>query len=466
MWTPSRFVPHILVCAAFLLTCPCAPAQGQADAPRPPNIVFILADDLGWTDVGYHGSEIKTPHIDRLSGEGVRLEQFYVMPVCSPTRASLMTGRYPIRYGLQTGVVRPWASYGLPLDERTLPSALKDAGYTTAIAGKWHLGQAGPELLPTRRGFDHQYGHYTGAIDYFKHDRMGGHDWHRNDKALYEEGYSTQLIGKEAVRLITEHDGKKPFFLYVTFNAPHSPLQAPEDYLKRYAHFANKQRQAYAAMVTCMDEQIGAIADALDKKGMTKNTLIVFSSDNGGPINFGATNGKLRAGKGTLYEGGIRAVAWARWPGILKPGTCETAFHMVDWYPTLIGLAGGDAKQKLPLDGMDVWPTLTEGKPRASDLILHNVEQNRGAIRQGNWKLVVQGPLPQREGKELTRVELFDLSKDAGEATNLAAQHADKVKELLAKLNAFAKAAALAKGGAEDKPPNWKAPKVYGEKDK
>src|SRR5688572_3098981 len=179
-----------------------------------PNIVMIIADDLGGNDVGFNGGkEIKTPNLDALAAAGARLDAFYVQPVCSPTRAALMTGRYPMRYGLQTGVVRPHAQYGLPLEERMLPAALKEAGYVTAIVGKWHLGHVTPAYLPTRRGFDTQYGHYNGALDYFTHIRDGGLDWHRNDKALREEGYSTTLLAAEAAKIVREHDGKKPLFL-------------------------------------------------------------------------------------------------------------------------------------------------------------------------------------------------------------------------------------------------------------
>jgi arylsulfatase A-like enzyme len=307
-----------------ILLCITYPAHAWAAQAAPkPHIVFFLADDLGWKDVGYHGSEIKTPNLDRLSAAGVRLEQFYVQPVCSPTRAALLTGRYPMRYGLQVGVVRPWAQYGLPLAERTLAEALRSAGYRTAIAGKWHLGHFQPAYLPTRRGFDHQYGHYNGALDYWTHVRDGGLDWHRDDKALREEGYTTQLLAKEAVRLITAHDEAKPLFLYLPFNAPHAPLQAPEEYLDRCKEIKNKQRRTYAAMVSCLDDAIGTVTAALQKKGMAKNTLLIFSSDNGGPIKQGATNGPLRAGKGTLYEGGVRVAAWAAWPGKLKAGVVK-----------------------------------------------------------------------------------------------------------------------------------------------
>lgn len=220
--------PAMLVAVVGLMLGPLIAEPATADAPasaKRPNIVIILADDQGWADVGFHGSEIKTPELDRLAASGARLEQFYVQPVCSPTRAALMTGRYPMRYGLQVGVVRPWAQYGLPLEERTLAQALAEAGYETAICGKWHLGHFRRDYLPTRRGFDHQYGHYNGALDYFTHQRDGGHDWHRDDQACYDQGYSTFLLADEAVRLIRRHDTAKPLFLYVPFNAVHSPHQ-------------------------------------------------------------------------------------------------------------------------------------------------------------------------------------------------------------------------------------------------
>jgi arylsulfatase A-like enzyme len=437
--------------------------EGAAPAGRP-HIVLILADDLGWKDVGYHGSEIRTPHIDRMAAAGARLEQFYVQPVCSPTRASLMTGRYPMRMGLQTGVIRPWARYGLPLEERMLPQALREAGYRTAITGKWHLGQD-PAFLPTRRGFDHQYGHYTGAIDYFTHVRMGGFDWHRNDRVLREEGYSTELIGREAARLIEEHPSSQPLFLYVTFNAPHTPLQAPEEYLAQYGHIADSRRRTYAAMVTCMDTAVGRILAALEKRGMTGSTLVVFSSDNGGPIAQAANNGPLRGAKGTLYEGGVRVPAWAVWPGRLKSGVVNEPLHMADWYPTLLKLAGASLKQRLPLDGHDAWPTIAEGKASPREEILHNVEPHRGALRCGPWKLVVQGKLPLEKAAD-ARIELFNLSEDPEETHDRASSQPETVRELLERLNTYARAAAAPKGGDNDPlPPDWKAPAVFGEQE-
>ena len=465
------------VAAAVLI----ASGAGASFAAEKPNVIFFLLDDLGNSDVGFHGDEIKTPNIDRLAAAGAKLEAFYVQPVCSPTRAALMTGRYPMRHGLQVGVVRPWASYGLPLDERTLPQALQSAGYVTAICGKWHLGHFEPEYLPTRRGFTHQYGHYNGALDYFTHERDGGFDWHRDDKVNRDEGYSTVLIGNESVRLITQHDEKKPLFLYVPFNAPHTPLQALPEHLKLYEHIANKQRRTYCAMVHSVDEQIGRIAAAIEQRGLTGNTLFIFSSDNGGPIAQGATNGKLRAGKGTLYEGGTRVAAFATWPGKIKPGTViHEPLHIVDWYPTLLKLAGAKMEQKLAPDGRDIWPVLTAGAKSPHDAILLNTTPSHGAIRMGNWKLVLNGgatahlgadgePTPKGEGKKKKQaptngVELFNLAEDISEKTNLAEKHPGKVKELRARIDDFAKQAVPPKSAA--KATSFKSPKVWGEKDR
>ena len=206
-----------------------------ADAPAKPNIVFILADDLGYADVGWHGGEIKTPNLDKLANGGAKLEQFYVQPVCSPTRAALMTGRYPMRHGLQVGVVRPWAQYGLPLDERTLPQALKEAGYETAITGKWHLGHFEPEYLPTRRGFDHQYGHYNGALDYFTHIRDERLRLAPGRQGKSRRGLHDAPAGERGSTIDSRARQEKPLFLYVPFNAVHAPHQVPDKYKKPYA---------------------------------------------------------------------------------------------------------------------------------------------------------------------------------------------------------------------------------------
>ncbi len=435
-------------------------AKAAPDSASPPNIVLFLADDLGWKDVGYHGSEIKTPHIDRLAKTGVQLNQFYVQPVCSPTRSSLMTGRYPIRQGLQVAVIWPWATWGLPLDERTLPAALKEAGYHTAITGKWHLGAHAREFLPRQRGFDVQYGHYLGAIDYFTHSRMDGLDWHRNGQALREEGYTTNLIGKEAEAIVRGHDKKKPLFLYVPFNAPHTPLQSPDEYLARYVGIKNKKRRTYAAMVACLDDAIGRVVAALDECGMRKNTLILFSSDNGGPTRHGANNDPLRGAKGSLYEGGVRVPALVNWPGRLPEGrVLNETMHIVDWYPTLLRVAGASLAGSKKQDGLDMWPTLAEGRPSPRQEILHNLTPSNGALRQGPWKLVVH----KRQMPNRRKVELFNLKDDPNETTNLADKQPARVKTLTARLEQYAQEAQKAKGIGFKIPAGFKAPKVWGD---
>jgi len=422
-----------------------------------PNIIFIMADDLGNADLGYRGSDIKTPNIDKLAEGGVRLESFYGEPVCTPSRAALMTGRYPMRYGLQTLVIFPSHTYGLPTDERTLPQALKESGYFTAMVGKWHLGHADKKYWPQNRGFDYFYGNVMGEVNYFTRERGGVIDWQRNGKFLKEEGYYTTLIGNEAVKLIEEQDGKKPFFLYFASLAPHAPYQAPQEYLDRFKSIDDKQRRAYAAMITCLDDQVGRIVAALEKKHLRENTIIIFASDNGGAtsgmfasgskskeeresevggIEQGAkapaSNGALRGGKGGLHEGGVRVPAFVNWPAKLQPRIVNEPLHMVDIMPTLLALAGGKGSPDHPFDGKDAWPTLAEGKPSPNEDILINVEAFRGAIRLGNWKLVKVALLP---GK----TELFDLSADPGEKNNVAEQHPDIVRDLESRLLAYAK---------------------------
>ena len=467
-----------------------APGTCQDSRPlKPPHVVFFLADDLGWKDVGFHGSEIKTPNIDKLAKAGTRLEQFYVQQVCSPTRAAFLTGRYPIRTGLQTGVIRPWDQRGLSLDEKLLPQILKEVGYVTAICGKWHLGLNSPGHLPTARGFDHQYGHYCGAIDYFKHDRAGAKDWNRDDKPLDEKGYSTELIGKESVRLIQSHDVTKPLFLFVSFNAPHTPLQAPERYVDMYKNIPNQRRQKYAAMVTCLDEAIGNVLEALDERGMREDTLIVFTSDNGGPSaragagggrggpggRGAANNAPLRGRKGNLYEGGVRVPTIFCWPGKLGAGVVvNEPLHIVDMLPTLANLAGGSTDGTKPLDGKDAWATIAQGKPSPHQEILLNANNQGGAIRAGDWKLVVrQGRRGQgrRRGRRRapgpagTTVELFNLAKDPNEQHDLAKEHPDRVKELRARLDHYQTAAVKVPRRGRARPAGFQTPKRWGHPD-
>lgn len=294
---------------ALLLTAAVAHAADK------PNIVVILADYLGNADLGYRGSTIRTPNLDALAQGGVRLESYYGQQLCTPARAGLMTGRYPMRYGLQSFVILPGHTYGLPTDETTLPQALKQAGYTTAMVGKWHLGHADRKYWPQNRGFDHFYGNLVGEVDYFTRERGGIVDWQRNGKFLKEEGYHTELIGDEAVRLIERQDPKKPFFLYVASLAVHTPLQARKADVDAYLGvFDNEEKRAYAAMLTGLDTQVGRIVKALETKGMRENTIIFFTADNGGIKTMKArspggrpakeppaSNGEFRDGKASLY---------------------------------------------------------------------------------------------------------------------------------------------------------------------
>ncbi|MFG1362710.1 arylsulfatase B [Xanthobacter versatilis] len=413
-----------------------------ADAPRP-HIVYILADDLGFADVGFHGSDIKTPNLDRLAAQGARLGQFYTQPFCTPTRAAFLTGRYPLHYGLQVGAIPSGAKYGLATDEFLLPQALKDVGYRTALVGKWHLGHADQKFWPRQRGFDSFYGALVGEIDHFKHEAHGVTDWYHDNTQVKEEGYDTELFGKEAVRLIAAHDPKTPLFLYLAFTAPHTPFQAPQSYLDQYAHIADPQRRAYAAMITAMDDQIGHVVAALTSRGMRENTLIVFHSDNGGTRSkmfagegavagdLPASNAPYRDGKGSLYEGGTRVVALANWPGRIAPGAAEGVMHVVDMLPTLAKLAGASLAKSKPLDGVDVWPALAAGQAGRAGIV-YNVEPTQGAVRNGRWKLVWRVVLP-------PTAELFDVEADPSETTDVSAQHPEKVAELQGKVVALAR---------------------------
>jgi len=424
---------------------------------KQPDIVFLLIDDLGYADCGFNGgTQIKTPNIDRLAKSGTIIDSHYVQPVCSPTRSTLLTGRYPTHTGVYT-IVSPGAPWGLPLAERTLADALRSAGYRTALTGKWHLGEFEKAYQPNARGFDHQYGHFFGMLDYFTHERQNKLDWYRDGVPLKEEGYTTHLITAEACKVIAETGNDKPLFLYVPFNGVHSPFQVPESYLKPYAALKGN-RQKLAGMLAAVDEAIGKIEDALRKSGRLENTLIVFSSDNGGPPP--GDNTPLRDFKGSIYEGGTRAAAFATWPGRIPADKHVTQpMHMVDWYPTLIKLAGGTLDQKLPVDGLDVWPMLTKGAPTPHDAILSVSTQGptRAAVRMGDWKLMVSGNADADSGEDdgatkakkkgkaaagkYEPVALYNLADDPSESKNLAAAQPDRVKAMRARLAELLKGA-------------------------
>ena len=427
-------------------TTPAAPNTGAPvlDPPKTrPHILYVTADDLGWQDVGYHGSTIRTPTIDRLAREGVRLEHFYVQPFSTQTRAAALTGRYPMRYGLQTMQIQWFSEFALPEDELLLPKALQEAGYRTVLLGKWHLGHARKEDRPEARGYDYFYGHLGGEIDQLKKtDRGGRPDWWRNDKRVKEDGYVTTLLGREAAALIARHDPATPLFLHLSIAAPEAPLVASKPYIDYYTG-GEPALRTYRAMVSAMDAALDQTVKALDKRGMLKDTLVIFHAATGGavkrkfPIGDGdtsvnvANNGPYKGGRGGLSEGGLRAAAFVWWPGQVAPGIVTELLHVVDLYPTLLKLAAAKPEQTKPLDGMDVWDTIASGKPSPRQEALLNVEDFRGAIRMGDWKLIVQATLP-------AKLELYNLRADPSEEDNLAERDPERVRAMQKRLTDYA----------------------------
>ncbi len=429
----KRSYYRILAFLAIIAATGVSNSSGQ-EKLKHPNLVIFVADDLGWNDVGYHDSVIKTPNIDSLTRQGVELNRFYVYPFCSPTRTALLTGRSPL--GL--GITRPIGGDAvLPLDEHLLPQTLKSSGYQTLMSGKWHLGSRDETALPHKRGFDSFYGHAGGFIDYYTHQRGGGlrrrpggsqqgetppPDWQRDGKTLVEEGYSTQLIGKEAVRLLRQRDKKKPTFLYVTFNAPHTPLQAPQEFIDRYKNVENEDRRVFAAMVDAMDEEIGKILKVIDEEKMRDNTIVLFMSDNGGSSRGGASNAPLNSGKGSVYEGGIRVPAVIRWPGVLPAGKkLDQLTTAHDLFPTLATALGVKPLNKKPFYGQDLWKSFRTGKVVPHKDVL--IASQAIALFHREWKMIQGQGVNGRPGyRELFLIdadpeERFDLSKVYPELT-------------------------------------------------
>ncbi len=427
-----------LIAGVCMLTCPLAAAtNGTAPDPRP-NILLIVADDMGWADVGYHGSSIRTPHIDRLARQGVVLDQHYVAPMCTPTRTALLTGRYWSRFGNTA----PSNERVLPWETWTLARALKQAAYTTCITGKWHLGSL-PEWGPRQFGFDRSHGSLAGGVHPYNHRYKGktyAQTWHRNDTLIEEEGHVTDLIGAEAVKFI-EAKHTDPFFIYVPFTAVHDPFDEPQAWLDSASHIEPDRRQ-YAACVQHMDAAIGRMIEALDRTGQRENTLVIFFSDNGGTQGDGSTlypggkanapikglNHPLRGWKTEVYEGGIRVPALVHWPGRLKPGQVSTPVHVIDWMPTICSALNIPEAESAKWDGLNIWPLLKgEANPALAqrELYCQGVRRESAALRQGPWKLVVH------RRKAEARAELYDLSADPGEKTDLSAEHPRRVAAML-----------------------------------
>lgn len=436
------------LCVTLLVLWGCQPSRSPestpdnniSEPPGRPNIVMLIADDMGWGDVGYLGSEIRTPELDRLAAEGMRLNRFYTQPVCSPARATLMTGRVPIRTGVY-GPTAAWNNRGMDLNEKFMPEYFREAGYRTLAVGKWHLGPNDRAYHPMNHGFDHFYGFLHGFINYDLHSTYGRIDWQRNGTTVREDGYSTRLIGVEAVRLIRERDPERPMFLYVAFNAPHVPLQAPEETIAEYSWIEDPVRRTYAAMVTELDRSIAAITTALEEEGLLDNTLLLFFSDNGGALRHGASNGRLRGEKGHTFEGGIRVPALAYWPGTLDRSTFDEQITVMDLLPTLASATVTELNPPRPVDGRDLWGSLKDGVPPPDiprkffglppGLDALGAEL-RYAYFRDRWKLVRS---PNEEGD--LQVFLFDIRNDPYEESDLSAEFPDVLAGLVAEVESL-----------------------------
>ncbi len=405
-----------------------------------PNILIVVADDLGWGDVGYHGSNIRTPNIDSLVAGGVELDQHYVCPMCTPTRASLMSGRFCSRWGNRA--LKPSNERVFPFGTETLASALRSTGYDTGISGKWHLGSL-PEWGPNHFGFNRSYGSLAGGVGCYDHRYKKGpytFTWHRNCELIEEDGHASDLIGAEAVGWIRER--REPWFYYVPFTAVHIPVEAPESYIADYAGNTydddpekDEAYKRYAAYATQMDDWIGRMVSALDETDQRQNTLILFLSDNGSARSWRyqglypgtypespvlGSNLPLRGWKSQTYEGGIRTPAFIHCPSLLSPGKVTAPLHAIDWMPTLCSLAGYEPQRDLAWDGEDVWPLLTGDSPEPRTLYWP-FAGDKWAIRHGDWKLLQMGD---------HNPELYNLADDPCEKSDLADQSPDRVAEL------------------------------------
>ncbi len=427
MHLPSalRLLSSVLLCAAL-----------ASAALAKPNIVVIVADDYGYADVGFNGcTDIPTPHIDSLARNGARFSNGYVThPYCSPSRAGLLSGRYQQRFGHEANPTYLPADtqVGLPVTETLLPKLLSEAGYVTGAVGKWHLGAA-PCFHPNARGFTEFYGFLGGGHEYLPAANAPPADapaWRteyrapllRNAAPQPFDGYMTELISREAAAFVTRHKAE-PFFLYVAYNAVHTPLQAPEKYLARLPNIADPRRRTYAAMTVAMDDGVGDVLAALRAGGIEKDTQVWFFSDNGGPATNAAPtcNAPLRGYKGSLYEGGIRVPFVLQWPAAVKPGTViGTPVTTLDLFATALAVADAKPAPGNTPDGMSLLQLLKGDAPSFDNRALHwrdgGGKANKWAVREGRWKLLRSGTLAQPGP-----LELFDLDADIGETRNLAA---------------------------------------------
>jgi arylsulfatase A-like enzyme len=435
------FLTLVGVGAAAMLTRPVFAAR-PGPASRKPNLVVVLADDLGYADIGVHGrKDIPTPSIDSVARNGVRFTNAYVScPVCSPTRAGIMTGRYQQRFGhwYNPGPAADAdTTFGLPLSETTVADLLKQAGYRTGMVGKWHLGLR-PEFHPMKRGFEEYFGFLNGAHSYLDPHAAPRNPILRGTEPVDEKEYLTDAFTREAVAYIDRH-ATEPFFLYLCYNAVHAPMQATAKYLDRFPNIADAKRRRYAAMLSAMDDGIGAVLEALQRNRLEKDTLVIFLSDNGGPPQANASdNTPLRGSKNTIQEGGIRVPLLMQWPRRLPRGKVyERPVISLDILPTCVAAAGGALPSSKALDGVDLVPYVTGKRGAPHDMLFWKWHEG-SVVRHEKWKL-----FKDNDGA----VTLYNLSKDIGESRDVSGKHPKRVREM---------AEALTRWESQLKPPLWK----------
>ena len=461
-----------------------------ADEKRP-NVIIFLVDDLGWADISLRGAPINTPSIDSLFEEGVTLDRFYATPICSPTRAALMTGRDPMRLGMSYSVVMPWMNNGVHPDEHFMPESFKTAGYQTAMVGKWHLGHSQEIFHPNARGFDDFYGHMHTEVGYFPpFANQGGIDFQRNGTTISDKGYETFLLADEATRWIEARDKEKPFFLYMPFLAPHTPLEAPDDLVKKYADLEDKReltrslsidrtrtlngfspsaRPMYAAVVDGLDQAIGQVLDTLSAEGIEEETIILFSSDNGGAAyaGGGADNFPLRGGKGDTYEGGIRVIAAMKWKGKIEAGSkFSSIMTVMDVFPTLASAAEVPMLNTKEIWGRDMWPGMRDSNEikLSKNVYFASETPNYGefhtTVFNDKWKLV------QVITSSLLEInvnnQLFDINNDPNEYKNLANKYPKLVEMMADQIRKWRALHPISGIRAQIvPPPGWRAPKDW-----
>lgn len=404
--------------------CLSAPRAVPAAGSAKPNVLMIVVDDLGWADVGYHSKAMTTPNLDRFAKEGMELQRFYVYPVCSPTRAALLTGIMPRRYGIVAPLNGP--APGMPAGFHTIASTFKSAGYMTSLIGKWHLGRA---TTPQQDGFDHFYGFINAEVDYFKHTGKNGRlDWQRDGRTVEEEGYSTYLFADDAVKQIRTRDKSRPFYMQITFNAPHDPVSAPQELIEKHLD-KGQLLGTYTAAVEALDIGIGRVLNALDSENLRDNTLVVFFSDNGAGGREGGSNAPFRSGKWTVYEGGIHTPALIRWPGKIASGVALTQpVSVQDLYPTVAAAAGVPMPREAKIDGSNQWPSISQNRRVEREPFL--IASIDIAMIDGDWKLIEF----QQGGRSL-----FNLKDDITERTDLFSTRSDVASTLGTKLDALKK---------------------------